>query len=53
MTETPQQKYKAKTIKQYPLQINRITENDIYLKMESEKNKQGYLKSLVRKDIKK
>lgn len=34
------------------LKFNRIDDADIIDKLESEKNKQGYIKDLIRKDIK-
>lgn len=46
-------KYKRKAEKKYLLQVNLKTDIDIINKMESVPNKNGYLKKLIRNDIKK
>ena len=37
--------------KQYLLQLRKSTDSDIIEKLESKENKNGYLKTLIRKDI--
>lgn len=49
--QTPQQRYAKKNIKQYKFDCMKSTEQDIIAKMESVKNKAGYVKSLIRQDI--
>ena len=46
-------KYKRKNIKQMKLDLNRNTDSDIISFLEKCENKQGYIKSLIRNDIKK
>lgn len=54
---TPAEKAaKAKYLKKVlrvNFQVNPDTDGDIYEKLKGEKNKQGYLKKLVREDLKK
>lgn len=49
--ETPQDRYLAKYRKQYTLVCITKTEQDIIQKLDSVKNKAGYIKSLIRADI--
>ena len=56
--ETPAQKrarekYDAKAAVQMHLKLNRFTDADILEKLESVESKQGYIKELIRRDIKK
>ena len=46
-------KYQKKNIKQMKLDLNRNTDSDIISFLETCENKQGYIKSLIRNDIKK
>ena len=46
-------KYKRKNIKQMKLDLNRNTDSDIINHLETCENKQGYIKDLIRKDMKK
>lgn len=48
-----QLKYNSANLVQISLKINRKTEADIMEKLESVDNKQGYIKQLIREDIKK
>lgn len=48
-----QTKYKKNTTKQITLQLNLKTDMDILEKLISVPNKQGYIKTLIRKDIEK
>lgn len=50
---TPQKKYKAKAIKRYYFELNKNTNVDLIEKLEFVKNRQGYLKELIRYDEKK
>lgn len=57
MAETESQKrarerYEAKTKVQILLKLNKNTDSDILLKLDTVENKQGYIKQLIRKDIK-
>ena len=57
MAETEAQKrarerYEAKTKVQILLKLNKNTDSDILLKLDKVENKQGYIKQLIRKDIK-
>ena len=45
-------KYDAKNTKQYHLKLNLGTDADIIAKLDSVKSTQGYIKSLIRADIK-
>ena len=45
-------KYDKANTKQVVLKLNLKTDNDIIGKLESLDNKQGYIKYLIRKDIK-
>jgi len=48
---TPQSRYdKAKT-KFYAIKVVKTTEQDIINRLDEQKNKAGYIKSLIRKDI--
>lgn len=44
-------KYNEKNTKIYPIKVNLKTEKDIYDKLESVDNVNGYIKQLIRKDI--
>lgn len=48
-----QQRYDKKNTVQIKMKLNRKTDADILEKLESVPNKQGYIKSLIRKDISK
>lgn len=50
---TPQERYAKKNKKQYKIDCIITTEQDIIDKLESQKNKAGYIKGLIRADIKK
>ncbi len=49
--QTPQERYAEKYKKQYSLPCFTTTEQDIIDKLESVKNKSGYIKQLIRADI--
>ena len=49
--QTPQERYAAKHKKQFNLSCFTHTEADIIEKLESEPNKAGYIKRLIREDI--
>lgn len=44
-------KYDAANTKRIGLKLNKKTDKDILSKLESVDNKQGYIKSLIRKDL--
>ena len=46
------EKYDAKTAVQVKMKLNAKTDADIIAKLESVDNKQGYIKALIRADIK-
>lgn len=46
------EKYEAKTKVQILLKLNKNTDLDILRKLNAVENKQGYIKQLIRKDIK-
>ena len=46
-------KYKKKNIKQMKIDLNRNTDSDIISFLEKRENKQGYIKALIREDMKK
>lgn len=46
-------KYDSENTIQYHLKLNLVTDADILKKLESVPNKQGYIKDLIRADIKK
>ena len=48
---TPQARYAAKNIVRMVVQLNRNTDADILEHLEGVKNRQGYVKSLIRADI--
>lgn len=48
---TPQERYDKKNTVQFKMKLNRKTDADIIKKLEEVKNKQGYVKALIRKDI--
>lgn len=45
-------KYEKENVRRIPLHINRKTDADILAFLESMSNRQGYIKSLIRKDMK-
>ena len=46
-------KYKRKNIKQMKLDLNKNTDSDIIIFLDQCKNKQGYIKALIREDMRK
>jgi hypothetical protein len=46
-------KYKKKSIKQMKLDLNRKTDSDIIIFLDQCENKQGYIKALIREDMRK
>ena len=46
-------KYDAKTARYFSLKLNRNTDKDIIERLEKEPSIQGYLKRLIREDMKK
>lgn len=52
-TETPQERYDAAHTKQLKLKLNTTTDADILEKLDSVESKQGYIKRLIREDLKK
>lgn len=48
-----QERYDRKNTVQVKMKLNKKTDKDILEKLESVPNKQGYIKSLIRKDISK
>ncbi len=50
--QTPQERYAAKYKKQFKIDCFTSTEMDIIEKLESVPNKAGYIKKLIREDIK-
>ena len=50
---TPQQRYDKANAKVYTIKVIKTTEQDIIKKLDSQKNKAGYIKSLIREDINK
>ena len=48
-----QNKYDAKNTRQVQLQLNRRTDEDVLEKLDSVPSKQGYIKELIRADLKK
>lgn len=49
---TPQQRYDAKTARRYQLKLNKVTDADIIAKLDPDESMQGYIKELIRADIK-
>ena len=49
---TPQERYASKYKKQFKIDCFTKTEQDIITKLESVPNKAGYIKALIRADIK-
>ena len=47
----PQRRYHAKAIVRVTVDFNRNTESELIGKIESEPNKSGYIKRLVREDV--
>ena len=50
---TPQERYDAANTKAVKLKLNLKTDADILERLEESGNKQGYIKRLIREDIKK
>ena len=50
MKMNSQQKYDKKNTKKYCIKLNLKTDSDIINILEQQKNKQGFIKSLIRKD---
>lgn len=48
---TPQKRYDEAHTTQIKLKLNDMTDADILKKLNEQKNKQGYIKGLIRKDI--
>lgn len=48
-----QKKYDAENTRQFHLKLNRRTDEDVLEKLDSVANKQGYIKELIRADLKK
>lgn len=53
MDETPSKRYKRENILTIWLKLNRKTEPELVKQVENQPNKNGYLKSLIRRDIEK
>lgn len=51
--KTPQDRYRAQNIKRMEIKLDIKTDGDILEQLEGIANKQGYIKSLIRQDIKK
>lgn len=51
--QTPQDRYAAKAIRRFALNLNRNTDADILEHLEKLDNVQGYIKDLIRSDLKK
>ena len=51
-TVTPQERYDKKNTKPVHLKLNKSTDADILRKLEAEPNVQGYIKKLIREDLK-
>lgn len=51
--KTAQQRYKKENILTVWLKVNRKTEPELAAQLEKQPNKNGYLKSLIQKDIEK
>ena len=49
--QTPQDRYAAKAIRRYAININRNTDADILDHLEKLDNVQGYIKALIRSDL--
>ena len=47
----PQRRYHAKTICRVTVDLNRNTESDLVERVESQPNKSGYIKGLIRADV--
>ena len=51
VTKKAQEKYDKKSIKGVYLKLNKVTDADILAKLDQVKNRQGYIKDLIRKDV--
>lgn len=47
-----QQKYNKENTKRYVINVVPKTESDIFERLEAQENKAGYIKALIRQDIK-
>lgn len=50
---TPQMRYQATHTRQIPLKLNLKTDADIIQRLDAVENRQGYIKELIRADMKK
>ena len=50
--ETPQDRYIKKNTKMFQFRLNHKTDADIIAKLESVSNRTGYIKGLIRRDLK-
>ena len=50
--DTPQARYEAKNIRKMTFAFNRKHDADILDRLDALENKQGYIKALIREDIK-
>lgn len=50
--QTPQERYDSKNCVRLSLKLNRKTDADILAKLDTVDSKQGYIKDLIRADIK-
>lgn len=46
-----QKRYDAKNTKQYKLKLNLVTDREIIDWLDTQENKQGYIKGLIEKDM--
>lgn len=53
MAMTPQDKWQAENVTRYVIKVAKKTEGDIVAQLEKQTNKSGYIKALIRADIKK
>lgn len=51
MQDTPQNRYRKKNLWPLSISLNRATEQGLIEQVQRQKNKQGYIKSLIRADI--
>ena len=49
--QTPQERYMAKAIRRFNINVNRNTDVDILEHLEKLDNVQGYIKALIRSDL--
>ena len=53
MAETPQDRWERENIKRLQVKLHTTIDADILNKLDSVPNKQGYIKQLIRQDLKK